>query len=63
MQIDEDKMAKLEITWRNKMINARINGFIVNFYNRAINLEGDRCVGGSTLRDDLYVITSKANNK
>ena len=59
MQIDEDLMAKLEISWRMKMINAMINGFIVSFYNRAINLDGNRCEGGSNLRDDMYVITSK----
>ena len=59
LDIETSVMEKFELRWRMKMINARINGFIQNFYNKLISADGNRTEGGATLRDNLYAVTSR----
>ena len=59
VQIDPAVVQSFELRWRQKMTNARLNGFIQNHYNALLQKGGRRTEGSMSLRDDLYTVTSR----
>ena len=62
-QIPNETVMSFELRWRKKMVHARINSFIRNYYDRKANDAGQVSQGGFTLRDDLYAIVKSTKSR